>query len=44
MSNFMWDPTQNQTYTTANGSQRVTTHTLSKNAGTSFTMDAPEQE
>lgn len=43
MSKFQWDPTQDQTYTTADGSQMVLTPTLSRNAGASFTMNAMEQ-
>ncbi|KAB1581176.1 hypothetical protein [Serratia marcescens] len=43
MSNFQWDPTQDQTYTTADGDQAVFTHTLDKCLGTAFTMNAVEQ-
>ncbi|MEI9745952.1 hypothetical protein [Enterobacter ludwigii] len=43
MSKFHWDPTQDQTYMTADGSQMVPTPTLSRNAGASFTMNAMEQ-
>ncbi|MFZ4218437.1 hypothetical protein ACEV6Q_11340 [Enterobacter ludwigii] len=43
MSKFQWDPTQDQTYKTADGSQTVTTKTIDKLAGKSFTMDAMEQ-
>lgn len=43
MSKFQWDPTQDQTYTTADGDQAVFTHTLDKCLGTAFTMNAVEQ-
>lgn len=43
MSKFQWDPTQDQTYTTADGSQTVTTQTIDKLSGKSFTMDTMEQ-
>lgn len=41
MSNFQWDPTQDQTYS-SESSQIVLTPTLSRNEGASFTMDAEE--
>lgn len=43
MSNFQWDPAQDQTYTATDGSQTVMTPTIDKFAGKSFTMDAEEQ-
>ncbi|WP_439412223.1 hypothetical protein [Enterobacter ludwigii] len=43
MSNFHWDPAQDQTYTATDGSQTVTTQTIDKFAGKSFTMDAKER-
>ncbi|HHA1934328.1 hypothetical protein ACEV60_26845 [Enterobacter ludwigii] len=43
MSKFQWDPTQDQTYITADGSQTVTTQTIDKVAGKSFNMNAMEQ-
>lgn len=43
MSNFQWDPAKDQTYTTADGTQAVFTHTIDKCLGTSFTMNAVEQ-
>ncbi|AHE73594.1 hypothetical protein [Enterobacter ludwigii] len=43
MSKFHWDPTQDQTYTTADGNQTIKTQTIDKVAGKSFTMNAMEQ-
>ncbi|KAB1583314.1 hypothetical protein [Serratia marcescens] len=41
MSDFIWDPTTNQTYTSEYGTQDVNTDTINKDPGTSFIMNAP---